>query len=293
MAKYVMETFVEKLRCVDHVNLERAALSVGTLGGGNHFIEVDEGVNHDTETYLVIHSGSRYLGKQIAEYYQSEAVNSRLPISVGQVIANLKAAGRSKEIEEEIKKLRVGMSRSDTELAYLEGKLYDDYLHDMSIAQQYAAWNRKAIMMSIFGTLKDATPISSFETIHNYIDLSSKDEPILRKGAISAMKGQRVLIPMNMRDGSLICVGLGNSDWNSSAPHGAGRIMSRRVARDTIKMEDYKAAMEGIMSTTVNRSTIDEAPFAYKPMDEIIANIGETVTIEKRIVPIYNFKAAE
>jgi RNA-splicing ligase RtcB len=247
------------LRCAKHVDLERAALSIGTLGGGNHFIELGE--DEKGQTYLVIHSGSRNLGKQVCEHYQKAAALA------------LNRTGKG----------------ADKALAYLEGNLFDDYLHDMSIIQSYADLNRKAIVKEIEKQMK-LKIIEQFTTVHNYIDL---DSMILRKGAISAQKGERVLIPMNMRDGSLICIGKGNADWNYSAPHGAGRIMSRNVAKERITLAQYESAMKGIYSSTVNRSTLDEAPFAYKPMEEIIANIGETAEIQKTIKPLFNFKAAE
>jgi RNA-splicing ligase RtcB len=247
------------LRCAKHVDLKRAALSIGTLGGGNHFIEVNK--DDEGQLYLVVHSGSRNLGKQVCDYYQNAAANS------------LGRTGKG----------------ADRALAYLEGSLFDDYLHDMAIIQQYADLNRKAIVKELVKRVKLKVD-EQFATIHNYIDL---DTMILRKGAISAKKGERMLIPINMRDGSLICVGKGNEDWNCSAPHGAGRIMSRSAARGRITLSQYENAMKGIYSSTVNKSTIDEAPFAYKPMDEIVANIGDTADIVKTIKPIYNFKAAE
>ena len=253
------ETDLTALRCAKHVGLDRAALSIGTLGGGNHFIEL--GKDEDGQLYLVVHSGSRNLGKQVCEYYQNIAAD------------NLKRTGKG----------------ADRVLAYLEGTAFDDYLHDMGIIQRYADLNRKAIVKEIEKRVK-LNIAEQFTTIHNYIDL---DLMILRKGAISAQKGERVLIPMNMRDGSLICIGKGNEDWNYSAPHGAGRVMSRTAAKQSITLSQYEKAMKCIYSSTVNRNTIDEAPFAYKPMDEIIANIGDTVGIVKTIKPLYNFKAGQ
>ena len=247
------------LRCAKHVNLDRAERSIGTLGGGNHFIEIDK--DEDGQLYLVVHSGSRNLGKQVCEHYQKAAANKLNRTSKG----------------------------ADRVLAYLEGSLFNDYLHDMAIVQRYADLNRKAIVKELEKRAKIKI-VEHFTTIHNYIDL---DMMILRKGAISAQRGERVLIPMNMRDGSLICIGTGNADWNFSAPHGAGRIMSRSAAKERITLTQYEKAMTGIYSSTINRSTIDEAPFAYKPMEEIIANIRDTVDIVKTIKPLYNFKAAE
>lgn len=256
---YVENLDLRQLLCKNHVDLERARLSIGTLGGGNHFIEV----NRDEEgaLYLVIHSGSRHLGKQVAEYYQKLAY-------------------------QELKAASVEISKS---LAYLEGPSYQNYLHDMKFVQQYAVLNRQAIVDEIISGL-GLTIEERFTTVHNYIDL---DTMILRKGAISARKGEKVLIPLNMRDGSLICVGKGNADWNYSAPHGAGRIMSRRKAKEIISLEEFRQSMEGIYTTTVNKSTLDECALAYKDMDEIIGNIGDTVAIVKHIKPVYNFKASE
>ena len=245
------------LRCAKHVDLNRAALSIGTLGGGNHFIEL--GKDNNGQLYLVVHSGSRNLGKQVCDYYQNAAAD------------NLNRKGKG----------------ADRVLAYLEGPLFDDYLHDMAIVQQYADLNRKAIVREIEKRAKLKTT-EQFTTIHNYIDM---DSMILRKGAISAQDGERVLIPINMRDGSLLCTGKGNADWNYSAPHGAGRLMSRSAAKESFTLSQFEKAMKGIHSSTVNRSTLDEAPFAYKPMGEIVANIGETADIVKTIKPLYNYKA--
>jgi len=256
---YNDEIDLTDLRCSKHVDLKRAKLSIGTLGGGNHFIELSR--DDRDGLYLVIHSGSRNLGKQVCELYQNLAADS------------LGRHGKG----------------ADRALAYLEGGLFDYYLHDMAIIQRYAAINRKAMVKELEKRVK-LKIVEQFTTIHNYIDLGMM---ILRKGAISARKGERVLIPMNMRDGSIICIGKGNEDWNYSAPHGAGRIMSRSAAKKSITLTQYEKSMQGIYSTTVNRGTIDEAPYAYKPMDEIIRNITETVDIERTIKPIYNFKAAE
>jgi RNA-splicing ligase RtcB len=247
------------LRCAKHADLTRAALSIGTLGGGNHFIELDQ--DGEGRLYLVVHSGSRNLGKQVCDYYQNAAA------------AHLNRTGKG----------------ADRVLAYLEGSLLDDYLHDMAIVQRYADLNRKAIVKELERRMKFKIA-EQFTTVHNYIDLETM---VLRKGAISAKRGERVLIPMNMRDGSLICVGKGNDDWNCSAPHGAGRLMSRSEAKASITLTQYEKSMEGVFSSTVNKSTVDEAPFAYKPMEEIIANIEDTADIAEIIKPLYNFKAAE
>jgi RNA-splicing ligase RtcB len=241
------------LRCAKHVDINRARLSIGTLGGGNHFIEL--GADAGGQLYLVVHSGSRNLGKQVCEHYQKTAAEKK----------------------------------KDRILAFLEGKPLQDYLHDMAIVQRYADLNRKAIVREVEKRVK-LKVAEQFTTVHNYIDL---DSMILRKGAISARKGERVLIPMNMRDGSLICIGKGNADWNFSAPHGAGRLMSRTEAKKTFTVNQFKKEMKDVYSSTVNDSTLDEAPFAYKPMDEILANIGGTAEILKIIKPVYNFKSAE
>ncbi|MCL2058328.1 MAG: RtcB family protein [Oscillospiraceae bacterium] len=287
--RYIGEVDLSMLRCAKHVNIDRAKHSMGTLGGGNHFIELAR--DGAGKLWLVVHTGSRHLGLQVAEYYQKAAVRDLNEKAArggaGALIAELKSQGRDAEIQSKLKKLDA--PRIDSNLAYCEGALFDDYLHDMSIIQSYADWNRRAIMREITNEL-NLKPDETFTTVHNYIDL---DSMILRKGAISAKSGERALIPMNMRDGSLICVGRGNPDWNYSAPHGAGRLMSRRAAKQSITLTQYEKAMAGIYSSTVNKSTIDEAPFAYKPMDEIIANIGDTADIVATLKPLYNFKAAE
>ena len=285
--QYMGEVNLSMLQCAKHVNLGRAELSLGTLGGGNHFIELDR--DDCGQIYLVVHTGSRNLGKQVAEYYQSAAAKDLKDKSkeANVLISELKQQGRETEIQAELKKL--GIHKVDKNLAFCEGVLFDDYLHDMAIVQQYADWNRRAIVQEIVKEMKFKVG-DQFSTVHNYIDL---DSMILRKGAISAKSGERVLIPMNMRDGSLICEGKGNPDWNFSAPHGAGRLMSRSAAKKSITLTRFEKAMEGIYSSTVNKSTIDEAPFAYKPMEEIIANIGDTAKIVATIRPLYNFKAAE
>lgn len=278
---------LDKLRCIKHVNLNRAELSLGTLGGGNHFIELDK--DDQGTLYLVVHSGSRNLGKQVAEYYQKEAIKSleNKRKQIRPLIDELKSQGREQEIEETIKKIT--FLKVDKTLAYVEGSLFEDYLHDMNIVQDYAMYNRKAIVDDIVRLMKLKVS-DSFTTIHNYIDSESM---ILRKGAISAKKGEQVLIPINMRDGSLICIGKGNDDWNQSAPHGAGRLMSRSKAKDNISLKEFKESMEGIYSTTVTKETIDESPFAYKPIEEIVNNIHDSVDIIKAIKPLYNFKASE
>ena len=285
------EIDLSRLRCQKHVDLRRAYHSVGTLGGGNHFIEL--GKDEGGVLHLVVHSGSRNLGKQVAEHYQNAAANlvagsaKAARKQADATVAELRAQGRDAEIEAVLKQIPV--KKVDRVLAHLEGPLFDDYLHDMAIVQSYAVLNRMAIVKELKKRLK--LKISDqFTTTHNYVDLETM---ILRKGAISAKKGERVLIPMNMRDGSLICIGKGNDEWNSSAPHGAGRLMSRTAAKQSFTLNQFKKSMAGIYSSTVNDSTLDEAPFAYKPMEEIIANMGDTVEIVKAIKPVYNFKAAE
>jgi tRNA-splicing ligase RtcB len=251
---------LKQLKCKNEVNLARARRSIGTLGGGNHFIEAN--MDSNGNLYIVVHSGSRHLGNEVARLYQEEAFKS------------LK------------KNKRADIPKA---LAYVSGELFNDYIHDMKIVQRFADLNRKAMVQEIIQSM-DISVIERFTTIHNYIDTENM---ILRKGAVSAQKGEVLLIPINMRDGSLICRGKGNPDWNYSAPHGAGRIMSRRQAKATFSLDQYKEIMEGVFTTSVNRETLDECPFAYKSIDEIINNIGDTVDIIDLIKPIYNFKAAE
>ena len=285
------EVDLTELRCADQVNLGRAKRSIGTLGGGNHFIEVDRA--EDGRLFLVVHSGSRHLGKEVAEFYQDEgrrALWGGAYYQVEQVIERLKAEGRTKEIQKTIKELKKEHTLSiPKDLAYVEGKLFDDYIHDMKLTQKFAMLNRKA-MVDVIVTGMGFTVVEAFTTIHNYIDT---DEMILRKGSVSAKAGEKLLIPINMRDGSLICVGKGNEEWNCSAPHGAGRLMSRRAAFDALSMEEFQKQMEGIYTTCVLPDTLDESPMAYKSMDEIIAQIGPTAEIIERIKPVYNFKAAD
>ena len=285
------EIDLTQMRCADQVNLNRAMRSIGTLGGGNHFIEVDR--SEDGRLFLIVHSGSRHLGTEVAEYYQNEgrrALWGGANYQIQEVIAQLKAEGRFKEIQKTISALRTEHELSiPKDLAYVEGKLFEDYIHDMKITQQFAMLNRKA-MVDVIMTGMGFTAVEAFTTIHNYIDT---DAMILRKGSVSARAGEKLLIPINMRDGSLICVGKGNQDWNCSAPHGAGRLMSRRAAFNALSMEEFKREMEGIYTTCVLPDTLDESPMAYKSMDEIIDQIGPTAEIVERIRPVYNFKAAD
>ncbi len=275
---------LESLKSKQHLDLNRARLSIGTLGGGNHFIEMN--IDDHDNLYLVIHSGSRYLGKQIAEYYQNQASANIVKADNEKTIQDLKSQGKHREIQAAIAKNKTKINR---ELSYVEGETFDYYLNDMGIAQKFAEYNRKAIAEVIITEMRFSVS-DSFTTIHNYIDL---DEMILRKGAISAKTGEVVIIPINMKDGSIIATGKGNAGWNYSAPHGAGRLMSRKQAKRNLTLEDFKKSMAGIFTTSVSRDTLDEAPSAYKPMAEIIANIQDTVEINKIIRPIYNFKASE
>lgn len=280
-----------QLRCAEQVNLNRAMRSIGSLGGGNHFIEVDR--SEDGRLFLVIHSGSRHLGTEVANFYQDEgrrALWGGANYQVQATIAQLKAEGRFKEIQTTIQALRKEHELTiPKDLAYVEGKLFEDYIHDMKITQRFAMLNRKA-MVDVIMTGMGFTAVDAFTTIHNYIDT---DAMILRKGSVSAKKGEKLLIPINMRDGSLICIGKGNEDWNCSAPHGAGRLMSRKAAFHALSMEQFKQEMEGIYTTCVLPDTLDESPMAYKSMDEIVTQIRPTAEIVERIRPVYNFKAAD
>lgn len=268
-------------------NRDRAEKSVGTLGGGNHFIEVDRDV--DGYLWLVVHTGSRHLGVEVCKHYQELAYN-KLQTNRGteilRIIEEAKREGKANEIEERLKRVREKVL-PPYDLAFVEGADFEDYLSDMGIVQEYAAFNRRVIVNKI-GQLLGVEFIEDIETIHNYIDLQNM---ILRKGSVSAEFDEKLIIPMNMRDGSLICRGKGNIDWNYSAPHGAGRIMSRGEAKEKVNMEEYKEAMAGIYTTSVCTSTIDESPMVYKPMEEIMRNVADTVDIIEVIKPVYNFKA--
>ena len=280
---------LSELYCIEHINPVRAELSIGTLGGGNHFIEADKG--SDGKIYIVIHSGSRHLGVEVAKYYQNEAyrrLNKSSAKEVQELIDRLKAEGRERQIQQEVKKL-ANTKRTDVpkHLAYTEGELFSQYIHDMKLVQKFAEINRQAMMTEIIKGM-GLHITESFTTIHNYIDT---DSMILRKGAVSAQKGERLLIPVNMRDGSLLCTGKGNADWNYSAPHGAGRLMSRSGAKESFTVSEYKKQVKGIYTTSVNSGTLDECPMAYKSIEDIVNNIGDTVEINDIIKPIYNFKA--
>lgn len=285
------EIDLTQLRCADQVNLDRAVHSIGSLGGGNHFIEVDQA--GDGRLFLVVHSGSRHLGTEVADYYQNEgrrALWGGAKHQIQETIARLKTEGRFQEIQKTIMALKKEHELDiPKDLAYVEGKLFDDYIHDMKLTQQFAVLNRKAMVDVILEGM-GLTAVDIFTTIHNYIDTNVM---ILRKGSVSAKKGEKLLIPINMRDGSLICVGTGNEDWNCSAPHGAGRLMSRRAALNTLSMEEFQNEMKGIYTTCVVPDTLDESPMAYKSIEEIVSQIGPTAIIVERIRPVYNFKASD
>ncbi len=279
----------ELLYCADKIHVPRMMLSIGTLGGGNHFIEADQ--SGDGSIYLVIHSGSRHLGVEVAKYYQEEAYRHLNAVSKDEadaLIAALKAQGRETQIQKALKKLKAE-KRTDVpkHLAYTTGRLFEQYIHDMKLTQEFAMLNRKAMIDELIRGM-GLHIAEQFTTIHNYIDT---EHMILRKGAVSARAGEKLLIPMNMRDGSLICTGKGNDDWNQSAPHGAGRLMSRSDAKASFTVSEFKKQMAGIYTTSVGSGTLDECPMAYKPMEAITGCIGDTVEINEIIRPIYNFKA--
>lgn len=287
--RYIEKIDLTKLYCYKHIDPLRAEMSIGTLGGGNHFIEADKG--SDGSIYIVIHSGSRHLGVETAKYYQNEAyrrLNNSSEKEVNELIERLKAEGKEKQIQSEIKKLTsTKHTNVPKHLAYCEGELFEQYIHDMKIVQQFAFLNRQAMIDEIIKGMGFHVT-ERFSTIHNYIDT---DKMILRKGAVSAESGEKLLIPVNMRDGSLICTGKGNPDWNCSAPHGAGRLMSRSQAKESFTVSEFKKQMKGIYTTSVNQQTLDECPMAYKSIEDIVDNIGDTVEINDIIKPIYNFKA--
>lgn len=285
-------TVLKSFRCLkDSRYVER---SIGTLGGGNHFIEVD--VTEDGTKYLVIHSGSRNLGKQVCEYYQKLAKE----LHQGKeeyfkkrdaMIAEYKAAGRRKELQAALKTLtcEVHELTIPEDLCYLYGDYVSDYLFDVSVCQQYASLNRET-MADIIIEKMGWKAQEAFHTVHNYIDV---EEKTIRKGSIAAHKGEKVLIPINMRDGSILAVGKGNADWNYSAPHGAGRVLSRGKAKETLTMEEYKKEMAGVYTTSVNKATLDESPMAYKSLSDIIDVVRESVDVIEIMKPVYNFKAGE
>ena len=288
---------VTQLHCYRVIkDSQRINRAIGSLGGGNHFIELDR--DDEGNVYLVIHTGSRNLGKQVAEIYQARAVKhltegaDDLEKTIRRTIEEYKAAGRRSELQEVVRKIRRDFKAAKpslpAELCYVEGEAREQYLHDMRLCQRWAVLNRQLISLLLLRFFPDVEVVEEFESIHNYIS----DDNIIRKGAISAAEGERCIIPLNMRDGSLICTGKGNPDWNRSAPHGAGRVMSRSQAYQKITMADFEASMHGIYSESVNDFTRDESPMVYKPADEIIANIGDAVRIDTIIRPIFNFKAS-
>lgn len=289
--RYADQIDLEELCCARHIEMLRAEKSIGTLGGGNHFIEADR--DEEGQLYLVVHSGSRRLGLEVAKYYQEEGykvLNQTDQASLDRLIAEMKAAGRQKDIQKELKRRKSQkLTHIPRQLAYVSGELFDRYIHDMKIVQRFAQLNRRAMMDEIVKGMKLHVE-EQFTTVHNYIDT---DAMILRKGAVSAQAGEKLLIPINMRDGSLLCVGKGNEDWNCSAPHGAGRLMSRGEAKQSFTVSEFKKQMDGIYSTSVGASTLDECPMAYKGMADILDNIGPTAEVVKIIRPIYNFKAGE
>lgn len=295
---YKQEGFnLTSLRCFDNLkNVKRLEMSLGSLGGGNHFIEVD--VSNNGTKYLIIHSGSRNLGTQVANYYQNIAsklhnnqdnhINRRT-----EIINSYREQGRYSEIQSAIDKLDIEFKRYESNipdnLCWLYGTYFDDYIHDMVICQEFALKNRE-LMSEIILDRIGITSKESFHTVHNYIDTN---EMILRKGAIAAHLDEVVLIPLNMRDGSIIASGLGNPDWNYSAPHGAGRVMSRKKAKSSLSIEDYRNQMKGIYSTSISFDTLDESPMAYKRFDTIMKDIQSSVSVIERLRPIYNFKSQD
>lgn len=293
----IIEDFdIKQLYCYDDLkHYSWIKKSVSSLGGGNHFIEIDK--DEEDNKYLVIHTGSRNLGSQVAELYQDLAdkiinhgYNDYLT-KKQEVIKTYKELGKQKEIQSKLNELQKEFERDKNiipkDLAYLEGKERDNYLHDMKLCQEFAVLNRHTIANTI-AEYMNFNIEDSFESVHNYI---SFEDNIVRKGAISAKKGEKVIIPINMKDGCILGYGKGNDEWNNSAPHGAGRIMSRKQAREKISMDEYEKSMENIYTTSVNEFTIDEAPFVYKTLDEILNHIGDTVEVERVIKPVYNFKA--
>ncbi len=283
------EIDLQELYCYKYINSHRAEKSLGTLGGGNHFIEANRA--EDGNLYLVVHSGSRHLGLEVANYYQEEgyrSLNGTSEKDVDGLVASLKAQGREREIQKQITALKKTIQTNiPRALAYVSGELFGQYIHDMKIVQRYAELNRQAMMDEMVKGMKLHVE-EQFTTIHNYIDT---DAMILRKGAVSARKGEKLLIPINMRDGSLLCTGKGNEDWNQSAPHGAGRLMSRSAAKESFTVSEFKNQMQGIYTTSVGKDTLDECPMAYKGMEDIVKNISDTAEIDRIIKPIYNFKA--
>lgn len=289
--EFVNEIPIEELKCFCEVNDKRATLSVGTLGGGNHFIEINR--DESNKLWLVIHSGSRNLGLQVAKYYQNLAINTikrpQIP-DIKNIIEKMKANREQQKIQQTLEKLKKEFTTDiPNDLAYLQGENYNDYLHDMKIMQIYADKNRHA-MADVIIKQMNLNVANAFTTTHNYIDIEHK---ILRKGAVSARLNETLIIPINMRDGSLICKGKGNDNWNQSAPHGAGRLFSRSQAKQLFSLNEFATEMQGIYTTSVNEDTLDECPMAYKSISDIVDNISPTVDVLQIIKPEYNFKASE
>lgn len=283
------------LKCLDYMDIDNAKKSLGTLGGGNHFIELNK--DSSDNIYIVIHSGSRNLGLQVANYYQISAyLQQHFKLIVDDIvdknISNIKV--KRKTLNEKIKEIKKNNKNISFDLSYVSGSLFDDYINDMDIIINYAKINRETILFDILYNLSkigvDVEIVDKFTTIHNYIDTANM---ILRKGSVSAQKSEKYLLPLNMKDGSLICLGKGNEDWNYSSPHGAGRLMSRSEAKKNIDLDKFKEVMKGIYSTSVTIETIDEAPMVYKNKKEIVENIKVTADIIDHLIPIYNFKAKE
>ncbi|MFZ3590113.1 RtcB family protein [Bacillus sp. DJP31] len=278
---------------LDHVeanfSMNTALLSLGTLGGGNHYIEVN--ASTEGKYYLAIHSGSRHIGVKVANYHQKKAIEqlSNGKEKLEKLISDLKEQGKHKEIQDTIKNFKADIPTVPNDLAYLTGLPMEDYLKDLKIAQEFAMWNRAAMAQVIIEAM-ELIEVNRVDTVHNYIDL---DHMILRKGAISAQRDEMVIIPINMRDGSILAKGKGNPDWNYSGPHGAGRILSRTKAKQLLSIQDFKETMKDVFTTSVSEDTIDESPFAYKTMEEIIENTKDTIDIISVLKPLYNFKAAE
>lgn len=301
-AKHVEEIISELKINKNSLDLTKIINSAGTLGGGNHFIEVN--IDNDNNKYLVIHTGSRSFGMQVFKHYQKLALNTTLQDiyksqktdnnSIKQIIEKMKKDGQANKIQDTLnallnKRKNVKLSDENANFAYLKDNNLQDYIHDLDIVTNYAKLNRQIIAKKILSHLNlDLTNLDNFQCVHNYID---KNDNMVRKSAISAKKDEQVIIPINMRDGSILAVGKGNNAWNNSAPHGAGRRMSRSVAKNKINFEIYKNQMKYVYTTSVTSSTLDESPDAYKSIDEIIDNIGDTVNIQAIIKPIYNFKA--
>ena len=292
------KTVKQTIALLDRLNMplrdelkSRIINSIGTLGSGNHFLEVDKSIETN-QNYLVVHSGSRNLGLQIYKYYQDKAIQNLKSnkYNIDNMIKQMKEEGRESEIESVIKKMKDNNKDIPKDLSYLEGNDLNNYLEDIEIADKYADLNRRTIIEIIFGKLGLKThKMNIMTTKHNYIDTKHK---ILRKGAVSAYEDEEIFIPFNMRDGSIIAIGKGNENWNCSAPHGAGRLMSRSKAKENISLDDFVESMKGIYSSSIKESTIDESPMAYKNAKEIESLISDTVEVREHLKPLYNYKAS-